>query len=646
MKKASWPGQKLPLTSIDVCLISMPFADVFLPSMALGLLQSVMAEAGIRVRSIYANLLFAEQLGIDQWNRINLKDQRFPLDQWAFASTAFPDYKPDEDLFIHEVYPIGKARWQSKEEFKDELRFVREQAEQLTTSLAQYVIDLSPKVVGCTSGLFQRVPALAILRKIRELNPDIITVMGGGDCDTDTGKIAHETFSWIDYVVSGEAEDVIVPLMQGLFTYGRELTDLPKGVLGPIHREIGYPSPVPRIVAHSFSEQIMPCYKDYFQTLEVLPTLKKTIRPSLPIQASRGCWYGKCKFCALNPKDVPYRVRRGGDVLAELKSLSEEYHVEHFVFLDNMLDMRCFDDLFPRLIDLGAPYTIFCLVSSNTSKEQLAMLRHAGAFFCQPGLESFHSAVLEAMNKGNKVWKNVELLKWGRQFGIHIFWIFLHGIPGEKDTWYGEMADLIPLLEHLNPPLAIGTIDYERGSHYFQNACDYSLELIHAPGQEFIYPLESAVLNQYLYLLYDKGKQKDGIKEPLLHKPGLEKLQSVIKVWQRNFKKEDKPVLSMIVSGKEVYIRDTRSIATAPHHSLAGLERDIFLACTVAQEGKSLKERYLQQGMASSDFDAAINALLTNWLMMQIDGFYLALAVEEPLMEYMDLRENPLGIHS
>ena len=48
----------------DVCLVNMPYADVVRPSLALGILQALLRESGVSAESVYANLIFAEEIGL------------------------------------------------------------------------------------------------------------------------------------------------------------------------------------------------------------------------------------------------------------------------------------------------------------------------------------------------------------------------------------------------------------------------------------------------------------------------------------------------------------------------------------------------------------------------------------------------------
>jgi len=630
----------------------MPYCDPELPSLALGLLQAVLVEGGIEARSIYANLLFCEELGVALYERNHPGDSHLPLAEWSFAATAFPEFQPDENHFVGEIHTkVGGLRKQSLEECRAELRLIRLQAEKFTTRLAAQILKLSPRIVGCTSSLFQRVPSLALLRKIRELNPAVITIMGGADCETVMGRATHQHFPWVDFVVSGEGEDLILPLAKRIFEFGRQVPPeaLPEGVFAPPHRQSGYPGAkqngdegLPRAVASSFDRQITPVYQDYFDTLRALPAMGKIVRPGLPIQASRGCWHGKCKFCGLNTPRIPYRSRPAAGVLAELEELSRRYGVEHFEFLDNILDMRYFRDLIPELIRRGAPYKMFYEIRSNLSKKHFKMMREAGIAWCQPGIESLHSEALKAMNKGVAAWQNIQTLKWCRQFGINVSWGILHDFPGDQDRWYQEMAELVPLLTHLNPPCTIHNVQYQRNSHYFDRAADYSLKLTSIPLQSLIYPLNPDALNDLSYTFEDEFKN-DPLMAVLFDRSGLRNLQRAVFQWSVASISRNRPMLSMQVDDKQVIVRDTRPVAVAPSFRLDGAQRELYLACDRAEDEIKVREMLLGKGFGSADVDAALRTLLDSKLLVRIDQRLLALAVEEPYLEYLPEDQNPYG---
>lgn len=647
---------RLHLAPADVCLVCMPYCDPEKPSLALGLLQAALVEGGIGARSIYANLLFCEEIGVDLYERNHHADPGLPLAEWSFASTAFPEFQPDENHFVSEIHArLGGVRQQSLGECREELRLMRRKVEKFTTRLAEQILKLSPRIVGCTSSLSQRVPSLALLRKIRELDPDVITLMGGADCETIMGRATHQYFPWVDFVVSGEGEDLILPLAKQIFEFGRQVPPeaLPGGVFAPLHRQFGYPGAKHNgdegllwAVAISFDRQITPVYQDYFDTLRSLPTLGKIVRPSLPIQASRGCWHGKCKFCGLNAPQLPYRSRPAAGVLAELDELSSRYGVEHFEFLDNILDLRCFNDLIPELIRRGAPYKLFYEVRSNMSKKHFQMLREAGIVWCQPGIESLHSDALKTMRKGVTAWQNIQTLKWCRQFGIHTYWSIISSFPGDQDHWYQEMAELVSLLTHLYPPMGLSDVQYQRNSHYFNRSADYSLKLISLPLNSLIYPLSPDAINDLSYTFEDEfyaSTKNDPAMAVLFDRPGLRSLRRAVFQWSVAFISQNPPVLSMKVGDREIMVRDTRPIAVAPSFRLDGAQRELYLACDRAEDEIKVRGMLRDKGFGSSDVDAAIQTLLDSKLLVRIDRRLLALAVVDPYFEYLPGEQHPMG---
>jgi hypothetical protein len=70
----------------------MPYASPTRPSMALGLLKAILAEGGITASVAYANLWFAESVGL---RRYSLCASNLPIvflaGEWTFAGAAFHD---------------------------------------------------------------------------------------------------------------------------------------------------------------------------------------------------------------------------------------------------------------------------------------------------------------------------------------------------------------------------------------------------------------------------------------------------------------------------------------------------------------------------------------------------------------------------
>src|ERR1043166_784492 len=80
-----WPGKIM-----DVVLVSMPFAEVQRPSIALGLLHASLAGTGIESEIVYGNFGLAERIGLVAYQAMQLAPTDHLLGEWCFAGYLFP----------------------------------------------------------------------------------------------------------------------------------------------------------------------------------------------------------------------------------------------------------------------------------------------------------------------------------------------------------------------------------------------------------------------------------------------------------------------------------------------------------------------------------------------------------------------------
>ncbi len=639
--------------SFEVCLVTMPYSDLPIPSLALGLLQSVLEKEGIKTKSIYGNLEFCEKIGYEKYFNHHDGSARNPIEEWTFLPTVFPERNSDESDCLKALYIQSKNyRKVSQEQFEKEIREVREAAQKWIRECAEQILSLSPRVVGCSSSLFQKMPSLALLRTIKQLNPDVITLMGGAECETVMGEAIHKHFDWVDFVISGEGEDLIGPLIKQIFEQGRliPIDTVPIGVFAPLHRISKYPELEGEhrywAVAESFHEQVIPNFDDYFNTLKRLPDISRRVRPTLPVQASRGCAHGICRFCGLNAPQMPCRYRSYTDVLKEMHTLSGRYKVQHFEFLDNMLEKRYFDNFLPSLVEGGAPYKIFSEIRSNIDKKDFELLRRAGITMCQPGIESLHTSALQGMRKGVAAWHNIQTLKWSRQYGIRIYWSILFGLPDDVDTWYGEMAELIPALMHLEPPKGLLRIEYHRNSTYFENPDQWGLKLRHYPIYDHIYPFNAQSVSNLSYAFEDTFSvtiNENPMMKLLFRRKGLSLLSNKVREWIHDFHGNTPQSLFMEDTGEGILIHDTRHIAKEPLIELTGLKAEIYRICDKAVKELDLHETLIAGGETLEDILNALKFLISHHLLLKVDQRFIALALDKSVIAYDANEESPLG---
>lgn len=641
---------------MDVCLISMPMADVERPSIALGLLKAILARDGVRSKVFYGNLWFLDYFGPGAYRLANATTPEEALVDWIFAPAAFPEFHTDEDqyldLLLQRNLNLAKV---GAETVRRNLLKLRAEATTFVEWAANAVLRENPRVVGCTSMFQQHVASLALLRKIKELSPSVVTVIGGANCETIMGRTTHENFPWVDYVVSGEADDYITDLCRVLLAKGTEAeaSELPEGVLAPIHRRVGYPvvdkgDGVPRSSTKSMVGMPAPNYDDYYEELSGA-LYGAHIIPGTPIETSRGCWWGEknhCTFCGLNGLGMDYRAKKPADVMTELEFLEKRYHTKNFESVDNILDMKYFETLLPQLAESDHDYSIFFETKANLKRRHVELMRRAGIKWIQPGIESLHTQVLKLIKKGASSWTNVLLLKWGRQYGIRIGWNMIVGFPGEDDAWYAEMAPWLPTLEHLQPGTLIG-LRYDRYSPYFNQAKAYNLNLRPVGFYRFAYPLPPQKLTNQVYFFEEPSQSLPPYfhlrKRGVPNRPGLDAVRNALDAWEEGWKTKV-PVLSVTERDGSYEIHDTRQCAAAERYQIPVAHKRLLELCDdTASMDQIVTGAERAQKMSLAEIERGVAELIDRKLVIELDGRFLSLVLVEPVLPLARPMEFPGG---
>lgn len=640
----------------DICLVNMPYCAVERPSLALGLLQAVLKRDGIDAQSLYANLGFADMIGVRAYSRVNASRNEDGLGEWTFAHLAFPDFHPDRDAYVEGLIRRN-IRFENLPSFelREIIDEIRAAAGRFVDETAERVLSTNPAIVGCTSLFFQHVPSLALLRRVRELSPSTVTVLGGGNCETIMGRTTHASFPWVDYVVSGEADGLVTDLVRALLEHGREapVEALAAGVFAPTHRSIGYPRAdqvgdgVPRAITPSLTGLPVPDYEDYFAELARLPELSALVKPGLTVESSRGCWWGAhrlCTFCGLNGAGLEFRSKPAEQLIDELDVLSARHGIDNFETTDNLIDQSYLKTFARRLRDEGSPYRLFYEVRASLKRRQVEALRAAGVIWVQPGVESLHTRVLDLMDKGTQGWQNVQFLKWCGQFGVRTGWNMLNGFPDEDDAWYAEMAEWIPLVTHLQPPGGMPIVRFDRYSRHHTEPETYGLRLMPAELYEYIYPLAPAELADQAYFFEDAERQelrKNPTLAALMTGDGIAATRRQVKLWMALWKGGPPPELVMEETSGSLRVRDTRPAATAPEHILEGLQRDVVLACDDAPRRTALPE--LLADVDAEALEAAVGDLIARRLILAFDDRLVGLPLRDPVPSLPTMMEFPGG---
>ncbi|MET4121222.1 ribosomal peptide maturation radical SAM protein 1 [Bradyrhizobium sp. JR1.5] len=630
--------------SIDVpiVLVNMPMSAVERPSLALGLLKSALTQAGLQATIAYANIWFLEYIGIADYGPLESGPPEEALVDWLFAGVAFPDFAPEESAFLDLYFqrnPIHAGK--SLAERRANCLRLRSLIGGFIDWTADKILKQRPAMVGCSSTFTQHVPSLALLRRLSERSPDLVTLMGGANCESVMGRSTHTRFPWVDYVVSGEADLLIGPLCWDILNRGRDIppADLPFGVFGPAHREAGYPAAstrdlVPRAVIENMGDLPLPDFSDYFAELNA-SLYADRIHAGLPMEFSRGCWWGErshCTFCGLNGGSMTYRQKPARQAAEEMIEMSARYGSSRIEAVDNILATDYLKKALPRLTALPEKLAIFFEVKANLKRHEVEKLAAAGVRWIQPGIESLDTRVLQLMRKGTSSAHNVQLLKWCRQHGVRVSWSLLWGFPGESDAWYAEMAPLLPLLHHLQPGPAV-RLRYQRYSPYHYAAEKHGLKLRPAVSYRYVYPLSERDLADQVYYFEDSEDDDVGghfAPRSANRRPGLSAVAKGIDAWLKAWYEPNLSMLSMRDSGDEIIVEDTRAVAVEREHRVRGLAREILLAADESSPETRLREQLSGTNVMQAEIEATIADMIARKLIVRLDARLVGLALWHP----------------
>lgn len=621
-----------PIGHATVCLICMPSSGIERPSISLGLLKAILEKYELDSEVIYANLWFMDYVGLNTCRALDIVPPQRALVDWIFGKAAFPDFELDHEAYLKRIDTLG--RYVALHGLtRERLLGLRDRMVAFIDWAAHRILARRPKVVGCTSTFQQHVASLAILRRIREIDPTIVTMMGGANCESVMGRTTHKCFPWVDFVVSGEADQFVGPLIRRIVDGGPDMSadELPFGVFGPVHRTSGYPTTLlgdgtPRAITEDIRDLPLPDYSDYFAELKT-SLYAGQIRPGLPMEFSRGCWWGAkshCTFCGLNGGTMAYRAKSPDRVTHDIDTMTTRYGYRKVEAVDNIMDMAYFKTVLPELAERDEKYELFFETKSNLKKAHIKALADAGVRWIQPGVESLSSPVLALMRKGCTAAQNILLLKWCRQYRVRVSWSIITEFPGEDDAWYDAMAAIMPSLFHLQPGITIA-LRYDRYSPYFMAPENYGLTLRPAELYRYAYPLnEDDLFNQVYFFENHTSAPNEAVD-----RPGLFAVRGAVAQWGEAWGTEP-PTLTMEETAEGLQIEDTRE--GGARTVLTGLAREVLLACDEGPAEVALLSSFDRLGHEAAEISEVIDRLLEQRLMVRVDRRLIGLVLRGPVM--------------
>jgi ribosomal peptide maturation radical SAM protein 1 len=611
----------------SVLLLSMPFGALEWPALGVSLLHAGLTGRGVRCETRYPTFDFADFIGEEEYRWIchEAPYAAFGGD-WVFAAALHGADAESDARFADQVL---RARWRMSDTDIARVLRARAYADHFVDHCLRSIAWDDYDVVGFTSTFQQNIASLALARRVKQAHPRLRIVFGGANWDGEMGLALHNRFGFVDLVCVGEADRSFLALIEAL--------DAPDPaaaiarVPGVVYRRPDGTSvatlPAPPI--RDLDELPIPDFGPYFRDLLASPS-GLDVTPVLLLETARGCWWGAkhhCTFCGLNGSMMAFRSKTADRVLAEVRELHRRYDVGTFSVVDNILDMRYFTALLPRLAAEPAPVRFSWEVKANLTREHVRQLAEARIDTIQPGIESLNDVVLDLMDKGTTMLRNVALLKWCRQYGVSPAWNLLFGFPGERPEHYTAQLDVIEAIRFLDPPSGWGPIRLDRFSPYFDRPEVYGIVNVRPMAPyPFLYPGPAGSsgpdgdlmrIASYFDFDYADGRDPWSYAGPVI---------DAVRRWM-----DDGPRggiwLTTGPAGERIVV-DDRPGRPRRRAVLHGWKAAAYLACDEARKPAALLRRPDLAGVPAEDLVAFLDGCVRAGLMLADGGAYLSLAIE------------------
>jgi len=289
-----------------------------------------------------------------------------------------------------------------------------------------------PQFAGVTSVTMTFNTAADIVKDIKKIDPDIVTVMGGPHvsfCAEDTMALFPE----IDIIVKGEGDESVVELTRAMEDDRK--WDQVKGI---VYRDASG--------IHNTGDRQQPA------DVNSLPVPARHLLPlgryralNMPVSmtTSRGCPF-KCIFCVGRKMvGAKVRYRNATSVVDELEYLSTlgfpQINIADDLFTANK--KHCIgicDEILAR--GLKVKWSSFARVDTVT-REVLGKMKAAGCDAVSFGIETANADILKTIKKGITIEQVLEAVEMCVDAGVTPSASFILGLPGETPETLKETVE-------------------------------------------------------------------------------------------------------------------------------------------------------------------------------------------------------------
>ncbi|MEM4258210.1 MAG: RiPP maturation radical SAM C-methyltransferase [Candidatus Thermoplasmatota archaeon] len=603
-----------------ILLLSMPYAQIDIPSIQLPLLKTYLQQRNIPVHTQHLYLKAAEIYGLSSYLSLITPPHTPYTSQMIFTKYLFPDHWSVTKDQIQQKYEQQNA---IKKDQQNNLTF--DDYEQRTDQFYHWTLNniswQNYDLIGFTVNYGQLLPSLALAHTIKQRWPDKKIILGGSRTTADLGIGILKAFPFIDYAVSGDGEEALYQLA----------TAQPENTIpGLIYRSNN------TVVSNSMQTTLdlntlpIPDYTDFYHDISQVTddiACYFLYHGKLPVEISRGCQWNKCTFCNLAFQHKNYREKKTERIIEEIQTLSQTYQMLQFHLIGNTLPKENLHLLVEKL----KPLNLFFFAEARAdqlTRDDYTLLKEAGFNTIQTGIESFSKHYLKKMNKGTRVIDNIAALKYCQENHITNLYNLIIHYPNEDRQDYEETKKIVEKIQtYLDPPqLAELCILY--GSKIYQHPEQFNIQKLEPTSHDTLMFPPDILKNNFSFVY---------TATPIIPNPPQNDWDNLITTWNNHaHQRKEKINTSTNPFSRYVFyyvdvhsflkIYDHRDPKFFKYYVLENIERDIFLTCTTITSLTELHDKY--PTLPDYELAAILNTFEQQDLLYHEDNYYLSLPLD------------------
>ncbi len=315
------------------------------------------------------------------------------------------------------------------------------------SEMKKIISSFNPNIVGITMNTFQTKNSKVWLNTIKEVDNNILTVVGGAH-PSALGLDIFKDFQNIDISVIGEGEFTFLDILDTV--NGKKLSEI-KGICYKIS---------------GMDNGIMNEYRPSSENLDHIPPINfdmvdlskyagiSGLGKSMFIMASRGCPFN-CIYCNKSVFGTKVRFRKPIKVVEDISQMYEKYGITEIYFQDDTFNLKreWIEEILNLIIDknlnININYRVAFRANKNLVDEDLLKLaKRANVKVIFYGVESGNQEMLDRMKKGLKLEEIKRAFKLTHEAEIEPIAAFIIGLPGETEE---TIQDTIDIWKEINP---------------------------------------------------------------------------------------------------------------------------------------------------------------------------------------------------